>query len=152
MAQQRKTKGIADNIDKHVGKQLKARRTLLGISQEKLADAVGVTFQQVQKYERGANRVSASRLFSFSKILEVNIDYFYNGIETQPQKAAVKGMSDNDQEEFDSEVRKKSSKLPQDIMSSRETINLVKAYYAIEDESARKDILKFIKSMTKKIN
>lgn len=152
MAQQRKTKGIADNIDKHVGKQLKARRTLLGISQEKLADAVGVTFQQVQKYERGANRVSASRLFSFSKILEVNIDYFYSGIETQPQKAAVKGMSDNDQEEFDSEVRKKSSKLPQDIMSSRETINLVKAYYAIEDESARKDILKFIKSMTKKIN
>lgn len=152
MAQQRKTKGIADNIDKHVGKQLKARRTLLGISQEKLADAVGVTFQQVQKYERGANRVSASRLFSFSKILDVNIDYFYNGLETQPQKAAVKGMSDNDQEEFDSEVRKKSSKLPQDIMSSRETINLVKAYYAIEDESARKDILKFIKSMTKKIN
>jgi len=57
-----------------------------------------------------------------------------------------------EQDEFDGEIQKKASKMPQDIMSRRETINLVKAYYAIEDESARKDILKFIKSMTKKIN
>ena len=75
----RKTKGTADEIDKHVGLRIRNRRVLMGLSQEKLADAVGVTFQQVQKYERGTNRVSASRLYTFSKILGVKIDFFYSG-------------------------------------------------------------------------
>lgn len=154
MVKQTKTKGLADDVDKHVGKQLKTRRKLLGISQEKLADSVGVTFQQVQKYERGANRVSASRLFSFSKILDVTIDYFYDGLDDKSKIKINLGMSDNDQEGFDSSDGKKlkPSNLPQDILYSRETINLIKAYYAIDDAAARKDILKFIKSMAKKIS
>lgn len=143
-----KTKGIADGVDKHVGKQLKNRRKMIGISQEKLANAVGVTFQQVQKYERGTNRISASRLYSFSKILDVTIDYFYEGMENTQKKAAVTGMSDNAQEEF-STITSKAKSLPQDIMNQKETVNLVKAYYAIESAETRKDILKFIRKMAK---
>lgn len=145
MADNLKTKGIPDTIDKHVGKQLRNRRTLLGLSQEKLADFVGVTFQQVQKYERGANRISASRLFSFSKILDVSIDYFYDGLDLSNQNKAV-GMSDNDQESFSG-----PSQLPEDIFKRKETIDLVRTYYSVEDETERKDILKIIKSMVKKV-
>ena len=76
-----KTKGKANPIDVHVGQKLKARRILLGISQEKLADRCGVTFQQVQKYETGANRTSASMLFTLASILEVPLDYFFAGLE-----------------------------------------------------------------------
>ena len=68
---QRKTKGTPDSVDVHVGQRLRVRRSLLGMSQEKLAEAIGLTFQQIQKYERGVNRVSAGRLFQFSKILDV---------------------------------------------------------------------------------
>lgn len=78
----RNTKGKPDSVDIHVGDQLRARRTLIGLSQEKLAVAVGLTFQQVQKYERGKNRISAGRLYQFSHILEVSIDYFYEGLAT----------------------------------------------------------------------
>ncbi|MBI1300445.1 MAG: helix-turn-helix domain-containing protein [Alphaproteobacteria bacterium] len=142
-----KTKGIPDTIDKHVGKQLRNRRTLLGLSQEKLADYVGVTFQQVQKYERGSNRISASRLFSFSKILDVSIDYFYDGLDLgNKNKVIAAGMSDNDQQAFTG-----SSQLPEDIFKRKETIDLVRTYYAVEDETERKDILKIIKSMVKKV-
>ena len=153
MSEKRKTKGTADTIDKHVGKQLKNRRTLLGMSQEKLAESVGVTFQQVQKYERGTNRVSASRLFSFSKILGVSIDFFYDGIENaNTSKTTSYGLADNTQEAFGSTPEtRKSSRMPEDLMSTKETIDLVRAYYSVEDSKVRKDILKFVKSMTKNI-
>ena len=149
VTEKRKTKGIADLVDKHVGKQLRNRRTLLGFSQEKLAEAVGVTFQQVQKYERGANRVSASRLFSFSKILEVSIDYFYEGLDNANLSSkAIRGMADNDQEGFDSGSGK-SKKLPENLMNEKETIDLVRTYYSVKNPKTRKDILKFVKSMAK---
>ena len=154
MTDARKTKGIPDAVDKHVGKQLRSRRTLLGLSQEKLAEFVGVTFQQVQKYERGTNRVSASRLFSFSKILDVSIDYFYEGLEqATSSKNATLGMSDNAQESFgDSIPAKQTSNMPEDIFSKKETLDLLRTYYSIEDLKIRKDILKFVKSMAKNIN
>lgn len=135
----KKTKGMPDEIDAHVGSRLRVRRSLMGFSQEKLANAIGLTFQQVQKYEKGLNRVSASRLYQFSKILEVPVAYFYDNMNTP-----VAGMSDNAQEGFAHDE-------PKDMLQSRETINLLKAYYSIEDVGARQDILKFIKSMAKKI-
>ena len=147
----RKTKGIPDTVDKHVGKQLRSRRTLLGLSQEKLAEFIGVTFQQVQKYERGTNRVSASRLYSFSKILDVSIDYFYEGLEraTSNSNTAV-GMSDNSQESFGETAPDKiATNIPEDIFSKKETLDLIRTYYSIEDKKTRMDILKFIKSMVK---
>ncbi|PCJ97290.1 MAG: transcriptional regulator [Zetaproteobacteria bacterium] len=150
----RKTKGIPDTIDKHVGKQLRSRRTLLGLSQEKLAEYIGVTFQQVQKYERGTNRVSASRLYSFSKILDVSIDYFYEGIGTSgSSKTGVHGMSDNAQESFGgaSISSKQSKNIPEDIFSKKETLDLIRTYYSIDDPKTRLDILKFIKSMVKNV-
>ena len=153
MENKRKTKGIPDTVDKHVGKQLRSRRTLLGLSQEKLAEFIGVTFQQVQKYERGTNRVSASRLFSFSKILDVSIDYFYEGLDSSgAAKNAALGMSDNPQESFgDSTSAKQGVNIPEDIFSKKETLDLIRTYYAIDDPKTRADILKFIKSMVKNI-
>ncbi len=158
LTEKRKTKGTADIVDKHVGKQLRNRRSLLGLSQEKLADAIGVTFQQVQKYERGTNRVSASRLFSFSKILDVSIDYFYDGLDganilaSTNKQANRLGMSDNEQESFEGSTSSKSgNKLPEDLMSQKETIDLVRTYYSVKDPKTRKDILKFVKSMAKNI-
>jgi transcriptional regulator with XRE-family HTH domain len=135
-----KTKGTPDDIDIHVGGRLRVRRSLLGFSQEKLGNAVGLTFQQVQKYERGVNRISAGRLFQFSTILDVPVTYFYENL----TKTLSTGMSDNDQEGFKHDA-------PEDMMQSKETLNLLRAYYSIEDQGARQDILKFIKSMAKKI-
>jgi ribosome-binding protein aMBF1 (putative translation factor) len=71
------SKGFPNPIDVHVGSRIRLRRTLLGLSQERLADALGLTFQQVQKYERGANRVSSSRLYDLARTLDVSLPYFF---------------------------------------------------------------------------
>src|SRR5213075_2885231 len=71
------SKGFPNPIDVHVGSRIRLRRTLLGMSQERLAEAIGLTFQQVQKYERGANRVGSSRLFDLSRVLDVTVSYFF---------------------------------------------------------------------------
>lgn len=144
----RKTKGTPDNVDVHVGQRLRVRRSLLGMSQEKLAEAIGITFQQIQKYERGTNRVSAGRLYQFSKILGVPIAYFYDqfGELIAPKPAMGFGLSDQDQEAFQGPAP--SSKDGEaDLMNRRETIALVRSYYSIQDEKIRKDVLKLIKSM-----
>ncbi len=142
--EKRKTKGTADTIDKHVGQQLRSRRSLLGLSQEKLADSIGVTFQQVQKYERGANRISASRLFSFSKILDVSIDYFYEGLPDN---------SDNTDSTTEPEQKALNKNgLPEDLLSQKETIHLLRAYYSVDSESKRKVILKLVKSMSQNMS
>ena len=142
-----KTKGTANEIDKHVGLQIRSRRTLLGLSQEKLADAVGVTFQQIQKYERGTNRVSASRLFNFSKALDVSLEYFYQGLETANNATAKYGVSDNEQQAFGSSDALESQ-IPENLLQDKEVIDLIRAYFTIEDPKKRKEILRFIKSMS----
>ncbi len=81
------------DIDIYVGGRLKAQRLCLGMSQEKLAQAVGLTFQQVQKYERGSNRIAASRLYQFSKVLCVSVSYFFEGIDK------IAGLSEDDENE-----------------------------------------------------
>lgn len=139
-----KKKGSAEPVDKHVGQRLRTRRSLLGLSQEKLAEKVGVTFQQVQKYERGANRISSSRLFQFSQILGVPVDYFFGEMDKNidTRLPGSYALSDNDQEAFGDEST-------QDIMQSKETIKLVRAYYNITDKSARQDILKLMKTLAR---
>ena len=94
----KKTNRKPDPVDVHVGKRIRMRRSFLKMSQEKLAEAVNLTFQQIQKYENGVNRVSASRLHQFSKILEVPVQYFFPEY-TEKRKEAV-GMSDTGQEDF----------------------------------------------------
>src|ERR1700752_933156 len=76
-------------IDVHVGSRVRLRRTLLGMSQEKLGEAIGLTFQQVQKYERGANRVGASRLYDLSRVLDVPVSFFFDDISTEVAAAAA---------------------------------------------------------------
>jgi transcriptional regulator with XRE-family HTH domain len=134
-----KTKGKPDPVDIHVGHRLRVRRSLLGLSQEKLADAIGLTFQQIQKYERGMNRITAGRLYQFSKILEVPITYFFDkfGSETSNQNFQA-ALSDNDQENL----------MDGNVMNSKETLELIRAYYAIDNAKARKEIYRFIKSMS----
>src|SRR5687768_13960285 len=88
-------------VDIHVGKQLRQRRTMLGLSQEALAKAVGITFQQVQKYEKGANAMSASRLYEFACFMRVPVAYFFDGLEhkTESDKAST-GFSEAVREQF----------------------------------------------------
>ena len=74
------SKGFPNPIDVHVGSRIRLRRTLLGMSQERLAEAIGLTFQQVQKYERGANRVGSSRLFDLARVLDVPVAYFFEDL------------------------------------------------------------------------
>lgn len=122
----------------------------MGMSQEKLADSVGVTFQQVQKYERGTNRISASRLYRFSKILDVSIDFFYQGVDkilSQPE--ANYGMSDNPQSPFSTE--KEENHLPEDILNNKESLDVLKAFYSIKNEKKRKELLTLVKSMAKNL-
>ncbi|GJL84667.1 MAG: hypothetical protein DHS20C02_04420 [Micavibrio sp.] len=134
----RKTKGTPDPVDVHVGQRLRVRRSLQGMSQEKLAGQINLTFQQIQKYERGTNRISAGRLYQFSKILDVPISYFYEQFgDSSAQTQAAHGLSDTEQDKFGSD----------DLMQKKETLDLVKIYYAIKDPEKRKNIVKFIKSM-----
>lgn len=115
------------------------RRSLLGISQEKLAEAVGITFQQIQKYERGVNRVSASRLFHIGEVLDVPVSYFYAEYGGPKSRFAGGGLADNDQESFANET--------DSMLYSKETAELLKAYYSLDDDNKRKELLKIIRSM-----
>jgi transcriptional regulator with XRE-family HTH domain len=116
-------------VDATVGRRLRDRRTVMGLSQSALGDAVGLTFQQVQKYERGINRVSASRLYEFAAILQVSVDYFFEPL-----------LYDEDSHEL----------LPpgsDDPTRMREILALVRAYYAIEDSNVRRGVFELTKSL-----
>lgn len=135
----RNKKGRPNPVDIHVGGRLRMRRSLLGMSQEKLAEAVGLTFQQVQKYEGGTNRVSASRLYQFSKILEVPVSFFFDQFSGEHDAILpAGGMSDNEQDPFLGEHYS---------LYDKETLDLIRVYYSIKDPKVRKDFFKIIKSM-----
>ncbi len=127
--------GTPNPVDIHVGSRIRQRRTLLGMSQEKLGRAVSLTFQQIQKYERGANRVGASRLFQLSRILDVPVSYFYDEMTD-----AVKNIEHNDQE---------TEGYKSDPLSRRETLELVRAYYRIDNLRVRKRIFELVKSVAR---
>lgn len=130
-----------DPIDVHVGQRLRLRRNLLGVSQQKLGDAVGLTFQQIQKYERGANRMGASRLYQFSRILDVPVSFFFEDIPVDIEASyhiQSDGMSDMPQAEFDAAV---------DRLTERTTIPLVQAYYAIENPTVRRKVLEMVRAV-----
>ncbi|MBM3566486.1 MAG: helix-turn-helix transcriptional regulator, partial [Alphaproteobacteria bacterium] len=121
--------GVANPVDVHVGIRLRQRRTLLGMSQEKLGAMVGLTFQQIQKYERGANRVGASRVYEFSRLLDVPVSYFFEDMpdELKTHEGRFKaGLRDHDQEPA-----------TRDPMIKRETLELVRAYYRIKSPKVR---------------
>ena len=113
----------------------------MGLSQEKLAEAVGITFQQIQKYENGANRVSAGRLYEFSKILNTPINYFFDNIAGDNASSySSYGLAESQQAGFEPQ---------EDLIQKKETIDLIRTYYQIQNEDQRKDLLKMIKTMVK---
>ena len=121
---------MADETDLHVGKRLRRRRRLLGMTQQDLATQVGVRFQQIQKYECGANRITASRLYELAKAMNVSVQYFFDGI-----PAAGTPDAANDAERLES-----------DILSQKETLELVRAYYRL-DERPRRRLLELAKAL-----
>lgn len=126
--------GRPDPVDSHVGSRVRLRRTLLGMSQEKLGNAVGLTFQQIQKYERGLNRIGSSRLYQFSKVLDVPVAFFFDEMPgdmgSQPSLASQVQQATYDEN-----------------MSRRETLELVRAYYKVENRNTRKRIYELVKAI-----
>ena len=132
-------------VDVHVGKRVRLRRTLLGMSQEQLGSSLNITFQQVQKYERGANRISASRLWDISQILDVQISYFYADMTDDTMRLSPRQVSRGENIDFDDDNAR-------DPMARRETLELVRTYYSIESLKVRKRISEMVKSLAATIN
>ena len=137
----------ANAIDVHVGSRIRMRRTLLGMSQERLGEALGLTFQQVQKYEHGVNRVGASRLYDLSRVLDVPISFFYEdmpeglgGVAGGGQRGSLLGGFADAQAPF-------GGSDSDDTLNRRETLELVRAYYRITDVAVRKRVFELIKSL-----
>jgi transcriptional regulator with XRE-family HTH domain len=121
--------GIPDPVDVHVGVRIRTRRLLLGMNQETLASALGLTFQQVQKYEGGANRVSASRLAEVAGVLGVSVSYFFNDLDLAGDTATP------DEQEI------------REMMQRPEAIELIRWYYAIADSGVRQQFLEMVKTV-----
>ena len=119
-------------IDVHVGKRIRLKRKMDGLSQEKMADRLGITFQQVQKYEKATNRIGASRLWEISDILDVPVAYFYEGLRT-----SASGFAEENPPAFDT-----------DFLSTAEGLQLNKAFLEIKDLEVRKRILELVKTLS----
>ncbi|MEC8182626.1 MAG: helix-turn-helix transcriptional regulator [Pseudomonadota bacterium] len=127
-------------IDVHVGRRVRLRRTLLGMSQEQLGDALNITFQQVQKYERGSNRISASRLWDIGQILDVPVSFFFDDMSRDTMDHSPRRMLDRTESEYEEQRV--------DPMARRETLELVRAYYRIENPLLRKRITEMVKAVS----
>ncbi len=125
-----------DPIDVHVGSRVRLRRTLLGMSQEKLGNAVDLTFQQIQKYERGANRIGSSRLYQLANVLDVPVSFFFDDLPGEVASLHRPGLAESDTPQFG-----------QEKLSRRETLELVRAYYRISDPAVRKRIFELVKAV-----
>ena len=130
-------------VDAHVGARVRLRRTMLGMSQEKLAQALGLTFQQVQKYERGTNRVGSSRLYELSKILDVPIQFFFDEM---PAEIAATARTGN------GGFAEAAADYQPDTLAKRETLELVRAYYRIKDPRVRKKVYSLAKTLGRDTN
>ncbi len=127
-------------VDVNVGTRVRLRRTLLGMTQTGLGQAIGLTFQQVQKYERGVNRIGSSRLYDLARVLDVPVNFFFDEM---PKEIASKSGAGSSgavagAEEFDP-----------DIVSKRETLELVRAYYKIGSPQVRKRLFEMVKALGK---
>src|ERR1700759_50305 len=123
----RRPAGKPNPVDVHVGSRVRLRRTLRGMSQEKLGEAIGLTFQQVQKYERGANRIGASRLHDLSRVLDVPVSFFFDDMDPVRAPAIPAGAAEDGAEDFDA-----------DPLRRRETVELGSAYYRIDNPAFRR--------------
>ncbi len=111
---------MAHPVDVHVGKRIRHRRWLIGMTQQQLAEQVGIKFQQIQKYETGANRVSASRLWDIADALGVPVSFFFEGLQDEGKANATKAS------------------VPEDLLGDKEALDLVRSYYAIPENQRRR--------------
>ncbi|MFN8733724.1 MAG: helix-turn-helix domain-containing protein [Hyphomonadaceae bacterium] len=123
---------MANSIDLHVGRRLRRRRRLMGMTQQQLADSVSIRFQQIQKYECGANRITASRLFELAGALSIAVQYFYDGLTTM---TAANEPPANDDE------------IGPEVLRQKETLELIRAYYRLGERPRRRllDLAKALK-------
>ena len=129
-------------IDVAVGAQVRLRRILLGLSQEAVSKVIGLTFQQLQKYEHGTNRISASRLYQLSLILHVPVSYFFETVD-------VEGGAEVAMEAYEATNLHEIEGMPSDLMKKRKTVELVRAFYGIEDDRQRAAALSLMKTLAK---
>ncbi len=126
-----------DPVDVHVGGRLRMRRMLVGMSQEKLGESLGLTFQQVQKYEKGTNRIGASRLYKISQILSVPVNFFFDNIPSEENRQNHYGFSENSSDNF-----------AYDFMNSAEGFQLGQAFSLIKDVRIRRRVIDLVRSIS----
>ncbi len=131
-------------IDVHVGKRLRLRRTLLGMSQERLGDLLGLTFQQIQKYERGVNRIGSSRLYELGQILDVPVSFFFDDMVGSRLPGSTQGPLTGLAEERSGFGGGFEGTL---LLERRETLELIRAYYRITDTQVRKRLFELAKAL-----
>lgn len=129
-----KVRKFNKSLDAFIGDRVKQRRIALGMSQDKLGSYLGITFQQVQKYEKGVNRISASMLYTIATVLSVEINYFIEGFSSDSHTTYL-----NEENSPVYEV---------DMRDKKESLDLLKAYYAISDPSVRKKVLELVKAFS----
>ena len=129
--------GKPSPVDVHVGARVRMRRTLLGMSQTSLGEAIGLTFQQVQKYERGANRVSSSRLYDLARVPDVPVAFFFDDMLAEVAASSPAQVGSMADEPASYEI---------DPMAKRETLELVRACYGLPDSKVRKCVLKLTRA------
>lgn len=122
-------------IDTHVGSRVRLRRMLIGMSQERLGEQMGLTFQQIQKYEKGVNRIGASRLLNLSQILDVPVQFFFDG-------APVDGAQTGDKADGESFIY--------EFVNSREGLELNRAFVRISDAKVRRSVIELVRSLASK--
>lgn len=139
ISEKKETKGRADNIDRLVSQRLKMRRMMLGLSQQDLGQAVDVSIQQVQKYEKASNRISSGKLFTLAKFLKVPVSYFFEqGDDTSNTIGAI----------FAENADSYSAGNDKDAITEKEIVTLVKAFSEIRSYNSRKKIVDLVKTMS----
>ena len=129
-------KKLPNPVDRHVGSRVRMRRVLVGLSQEKLGESLGLTFQQVQKYEKGTNRIGASRLQQISRILGVPVEYFFEGAPQTIERALSSGFEDNGDTAYVA-----------DFLATNEGIQLNKAFVRIKDAKLRRRVVELVSAI-----
>jgi len=123
------------HIDVHVGSRVRLRRMFIGMSQERLGEQMNLTFQQIQKYEKGTNRIGASRLFQLAEVLSVPVGFFFEGLEA-PHRGLTAGFAEPNSESY-----------VMDFLDSREGVELNRAFVRIQDPKVRKSIVDMVRAM-----
>lgn len=123
-------------IDTHVGNRMRMRRMMIGMSQERLGDQMGLTFQQIQKYEKGVNRIGASRLYHLANILDVPVQFFFEGAPIDG-KVPAPGLAESESQAFIYE-----------FLSSREGLELNRAFVKIGDPKVRRSVIELVRSLS----